>query len=97
MTSSSDAGLDYRTQCTIPSSVTMWMYIWYTLFAGGSMVIIVLVGYWKFRQWQAEGVQVPSQKDYQPVFGNRAPARKSVRQFKGPTTVPLLTANAGAP
>jgi hypothetical protein len=97
MTSSSDAGLDYRTQCTIPSSVTMWMYIWYTLFAGGSMVIIVLVGYWKFRQWQAEGIQVPSQKDYQPVFGNRAPARKSARQLKGPATVPLLTANAGAP
>jgi hypothetical protein len=95
LTSRNDAALNHQTQCTIPSRVTMWMYIWYTLFAGGSMVVIVLVAYCKFRKWQAEEIQVPSHKDYQPVFGSQASPRRTIRQIRGPHTAGLLEADAG--
>jgi hypothetical protein len=91
MAASDDKHLNHQTQCRIPSRVMMWMYIWYTLFAGGSIAIIAFVGYWKFRQWQAEEVLVPSRMDYQPVFGKQASTRGTIRQDR------TFEANAGGP
>jgi hypothetical protein len=55
-----NANLDYQTQCEIPSSVKMWMYLMYTFYAWAFLLVIVGVGYCQFRKWQREEAPITS-------------------------------------
>jgi hypothetical protein len=49
----SDSNLIYQKQCVLPQeSETMWMYLAYAFIADGSLAIIIVIAWCKFRQWQ---------------------------------------------